>query len=65
MANDIITCGICGHRGHLFEDFNIVEIDKYGYARLECKHCRAWLEFELIEHINTSDTYGWVSFWAD
>lgn len=67
MSNDIITCGICGHSGHLFHDFNVVGIDKYGGANLECKRCKAWLEFEWVDYLKVNDLmedtdkYDWMA----
>lgn len=58
MSDSIITCGICGHSGHLFKNFNITAIGKHGEAALECKRCGAWLDFDWIDYLNTEDLAG-------
>ena len=41
---DMITCGVCGHKGYLEEDFH-VEPEEHDWAAIVCEHCGATMGF--------------------
>ena len=59
----LITCGICGHKGYLEEDF-YVEPEEDDYAATVCEHCGAAMGFNLYCYLDVPAIIKHENHWS-
>lgn len=59
----LITCGVCGHKGYLEEDF-CVESEEDDWAAIVCEHCGTAMGFNPYCYLDVPAIIKHENHWS-
>lgn len=60
----LITCGICGHKGYLEEDYFHIEPEEHDWAAIVCEHCGATAGFDPYRYLDVPAIIKYENHWG-